>query len=133
MFSHSSLERLFIFFIINFSNTIMYRDQQNGIGKGLLVGFFIGGVVGAVTALLLAPKSGRELRDDLRSKADDAVRKFSDTAARAKDFAQNITDESNDVFQESNELFDETVGHAEKITDAFRAGYDAYREERERS
>lgn len=34
-------------------------------GKDLLVGAVVGTVLGAVTALLLAPKSGRELRSDL--------------------------------------------------------------------
>ena len=33
--------------------------------KGLLWGVLIGSVAGSVTALLLAPKSGKELRDDI--------------------------------------------------------------------
>ena len=34
--------------------------------KGLLFGFLAGGVIGAVLALLYAPKSGKELRKDIR-------------------------------------------------------------------
>ena len=34
-------------------------------GKDLAIGAVVGGVVGAVAALLLAPKSGRELRGDI--------------------------------------------------------------------
>ncbi|WP_193394523.1 YtxH domain-containing protein, partial [Paenibacillus sp. A3] len=37
----------------------MAAEKRN---KDLLVGAVIGGVLGAVTALLFAPKSGRELR-----------------------------------------------------------------------
>lgn len=34
-------------------------------GKDFLLGAVVGGVVGAATALLLAPKSGKELRTDI--------------------------------------------------------------------
>ena len=34
--------------------------------KGLMMGFLAGGIVGAVVALLYAPKAGRELRNDIR-------------------------------------------------------------------
>lgn len=34
-------------------------------GKDFLIGAVVGGVLGAVTALLLAPKTGRELRSDI--------------------------------------------------------------------
>jgi gas vesicle protein len=34
-------------------------------GSGFLTGFFIGAALGAMTALLLAPKSGKELREEM--------------------------------------------------------------------
>jgi len=43
--------------------------------KGFVVGAFIGGAVGAITALLLAPKSGEELRKDIAVKSTDAYDK----------------------------------------------------------
>ena len=36
----------------------MAHDEK-GLTKGLMLGFFAGSVIGAVTALLLAPKSGK--------------------------------------------------------------------------
>ena len=42
------------------------RSQKNRFWRGLI----IGGVVGGVIALLLAPKSGQEIRRDIRKKAD---------------------------------------------------------------
>ena len=39
--------------------------------KGLLIGFLTGGIVGAAIALLYAPKSGKELRKDIKDKADE--------------------------------------------------------------
>ncbi|MFB9327310.1 YtxH domain-containing protein [Paenibacillus aurantiacus] len=38
---------------------------KNKANKGFLYGLLAGGVVGSVTALLFAPKSGRELRKDI--------------------------------------------------------------------
>lgn len=43
--------------------------------KGFVFGALIGGAVGAVTALLLAPKSGEELRKELAEKSNDAYDK----------------------------------------------------------
>lgn len=46
-------------------------DNGNGSGssKDFVIGAFIGGIVGAATALILAPKSGKELRSDLNEQA----------------------------------------------------------------
>jgi gas vesicle protein len=45
----------------------MSKDGNNS--KEFLIGTLIGGLIGAVTALLLAPKSGKELRSDLNELA----------------------------------------------------------------
>ena len=54
--------------------------QNNGgdYTKGFVFGALIGGVVGAVTALLLAPKSGAELRKELAEKSTDMYDKAQD-------------------------------------------------------
>ncbi|OBZ12991.1 MULTISPECIES: YtxH domain-containing protein [Bacillales] len=46
--------------------------------KGFLLGALAGGVVGSVTALLLAPKAGKELRQDISVQAH----KVSDTTVK---------------------------------------------------
>ena len=35
---------------------------------GFLIGIFVGGLVGSVIALLLAPESGEELRNEIRAR-----------------------------------------------------------------
>lgn len=37
--------------------------------KGFLIGFLAGGTVGAMIALLTTPKSGKELRGDIKQKS----------------------------------------------------------------
>ena len=45
--------------------------EDNGVGKGLIVGFLTGSIVGALIGLLYAPKSGKELRVEIKDKSDD--------------------------------------------------------------
>ena len=45
--------------------------QGNNFSKGLLIGFFTGGALGAALALLYAPKSGKEFRRDIKEKSDE--------------------------------------------------------------
>ena len=45
-----------------------------------LTGFVIGGAIGAIAGILLAPKSGEETRQFLADSAEDIVRKADETA-----------------------------------------------------
>ena len=55
--------------------------------KGFLIGFLAGGTVGAIIALLTAPKSGKELRGDIKQKSgeyfDEADKYFTDEKNKA--------------------------------------------------
>ena len=42
-------------------------------GGGFLRGFLIGGVLGAIAGLLFAPKSGKELRSELKQKGSEVL------------------------------------------------------------
>jgi len=46
-------------------------SKEKNLSKGLLIGFLAGGAIGAIIALLYAPKSGKELRKDIKDKADE--------------------------------------------------------------
>jgi len=43
--------------------------SQNNSIKGFLIGFLAGGTIGAIVALLTTPKSGKELRGDIKQKS----------------------------------------------------------------
>jgi gas vesicle protein len=49
--------------------------EEKNSSKDFLVGAIIGGVVGAAAALLLAPKTGKELRNDLSGQMDSLMNK----------------------------------------------------------
>jgi len=58
--------------------------------KSLLWGALIGSVVGSVTALLLAPKSGRELRQDISEGARQVTDKGQELAVKAGEQSSQI-------------------------------------------
>lgn len=61
--------------------------SQNNSVKGFIIGFLAGGTIGAIVALLTAPKSGRELRGDIKQKSgeylDEADKYFIDKKNQA--------------------------------------------------
>jgi len=68
-------------------------DQGGGSGGPcdacrIMAAALLGGIVGAVVALLLAPKPGRELRDDLRRGATTLGEKASATSGALAEKAQ---------------------------------------------
>ena len=82
-------------------------DRDNDFGA-FLAGFVIGGLVGAATALILAPQSGQATRQqiidmssDLRSSADEHTREYrdkagtliSDTRERAQQLTEQVQDQ----------------------------------------
>lgn len=44
------------------------HQESNGHGKAVFAGVLLGGLTGALTALLFAPQSGKETRDQIQNK-----------------------------------------------------------------
>ena len=96
--------------------------------------FAIGATVGAVVALLLAPKSGRELREDLA----DATRKGVD---RARETGSQLSTKAGEYYGTAASRAGELATSAreaarsrgERFTSAVEAGREAYREEKRRT
>lgn len=58
--------------------------------KGLLWGVLIGSIAGSVTALLLAPKSGKEMRQDIVDGARQVGGKMQDMAGKVGEQGVNL-------------------------------------------
>lgn len=63
---------------------------MNDKSKGLLWGVLIGSVAGSVTALLLAPKSGKELRGDIAEGARGIGSKVQEAAEKVGEQGLNL-------------------------------------------
>lgn len=138
--------------------------EDNKSGKGLLLfGLFIGGIVGAATALLTAPKSGRELRNDIRLKKDEYLDDTSEYLEIAKTKATDLINEgkkrseklisdakekATSLIKDANSILNQAKVRAtnvtesskdtittetEKIKDAFKAGVEAYNQEKSKN
>ena len=93
-------------------------DDRNDTG-GYLGWFLLGGLIGAASALLLAPKTGREIRDQLLERGNEF-------AKRAQEMANDAQGRAGDWLDKSRELFEEQT---QRLMSAFEAGKDAMREE----
>ena len=93
--------------------------SQDNSRKGILIGFLAGSVVGAIIALLYAPKSGRELRSDIRNKSDeyyeDIERYFSEARDKAKDLINEGKKKSEKIISDAKVKSEELLKDAERI------------------
>jgi len=130
-------------------------SQKDGMVKGLVIGLLAGSAIGAVIALLYAPKSGRELRADIRQRAEDMVGDAEEFMQAAKSKASEIVSDAknrseqliSDAQKKASTLLDDAdkilTGARQKgstvaeegarVKNAVKAGVDAYKEERNRS
>jgi gas vesicle protein len=86
---------------------------------GYLGWFFLGGVIGAAAALLLAPKAGRETRELIAERGTEVARKAQELANEAQGRAGEWLDKSRELFEEQTQ----------RLMTAFEAGKDAMRDE----
>ena len=95
----------------------MASDRHDA--AGYLGWFFLGGVIGAAAALLLAPKAGRETREIIAERGGEVARKAQELANEAQGRAGEWLDKSRELFEEQTQ----------RLMGAFEAGKDAMREE----
>jgi gas vesicle protein len=103
------------------------QDQSNNHinTKDFLIGTLVGGIVGALTALFLAPKSGKELREDLNDQAyllrekteslrETAIEKSSEITSTVKDKTSAL---SKKVSEQSQGLVNKVKGIKADVED----------------
>jgi len=100
-------------------------QENDGMAKGLILGFITGSIVGAAVALLYAPKAGKELRADLKEKAGDFVDDAQEYIARARSKAVDIVNEGKQkaasLVDEARRKADSIMGDADRIINDARS------------
>jgi gas vesicle protein len=81
-------------------------DNNSDLGA-FLAGFVIGGLVGAATALILAPQSGEETRGRLVDRTRDVRRSGEE---RLQDYRDRADSYTQDYRQRAGQIIDETRG-----------------------
>ena len=87
-------------------------SKDDGMAKGLIVGFLAGSIVGAVLALLYAPMAGKELRADIKQKGGALADDAEEYLTRARKKAVDIVNEGK---QRSDTLIDDARKRAETL------------------
>jgi gas vesicle protein len=88
--------------------------------NGALVAAIIGGAAGAITALLLAPKSGRELRSDVYSTALDLQEKGERLLRRTLKRSEEAVEETADLLDKAQALYGEAMESSARLMEQIR-------------
>lgn len=105
----------------------------------------VGAGVGAIVALLFAPKSGHELRGDIADATRKGIDRTREAATqigeRAGDYYEGARDRATEIYSASREKAGEVASAAREVAQrrggslsaAIEAGKEAYREEKRRT
>ena len=96
-------------------------DNQGPSSAAVLLGFLSGAALGAVTSILLAPRTGQESREMLRGYARRAEDGLRDLVGEAGERLEGAVEEGRDFIESKKTV----------LRDAFDAGREAMRRERE--
>jgi gas vesicle protein len=115
------------------------RERETGTDLSTrLTYFLIGGTIGAIVALLFAPKAGHELRGDIADATRKGVDRTRETAAqlgtKAGEYYEVTKDRASDLYASTAQKASEVAARkGEQISAAIQAGKQAYAEEKRRS
>ncbi len=111
----------------------MRQEEGNYSAGSILLSFFIGGLVGAGVALLMAPKAGEETREKIKGLAEDLRHKAEGVIEEAKTKAEGVIGDvrarATSAVEKGKELLEEKKSI---ISTAIEAGKEAYTKEKEK-
>jgi gas vesicle protein len=97
--------------------------EMNSMSKdnnGVIVAAIVGGAAGAIAALLLAPKSGRELRSDVFNTAQDLQGKGERLLKRALKRSEEAVEETADLLDKAQALYGEAMESSAKLMEQIK-------------
>jgi gas vesicle protein len=97
-----------------------YESSEGGSVGTAITFLLIGLGAGALAGLLLAPKTGKQLRRDLKRGYDDARDNFGDWADDAKDRVREVSDRVRDVASRGAEIADDLRDRVEPLRRAIK-------------
>ncbi len=110
-------------------------------GSSVILSFLLGGLTGAVLALLYAPRSGRETREIVGDRIREGAEKSRDLAdealKRGRDLKEQAVAKGREFLEDAGGYVDkqrQALGdQKERLSAAVEAGRQAYREEKSKA
>jgi len=100
--------------------------------KTFLLGALIGGTIGAVTALLFAPKSGRELRRDIVDTTTEMYDKTTDLLNESKQKFENLKDaakrQADSLLHKASEFYEDVNGQIATSTESIQQRFESLKD-----
>lgn len=121
------------------------REREDSSAGTKLTYLLIGGGIGAILALLFAPKSGQELREDIADATRKGIEKGKETAAHlqeaAEDYYEVTRERASEIYHNAQEKAGElgekartaAAQSANPFSAAIEAGKEAYKEEKRKN
>jgi gas vesicle protein len=114
-------------------------DRESG--SSVILSFLLGGLTGAVLALLYAPRTGRETREIIGDRIRDGAekgRELTDEAIkRGRDLKEQAVAKGREILEDAGDYVERqrhTLGdQKERLSAAVEAGRQAYREEKSKA
>ena len=100
----------------------MSNEESGRCTGSIILAFFLGGLLGAGVALLLAPQPGEETRKKIKELAEEAKEKAAGYAEQVKGKVTSTVGKGKEIIEEKKTL----------ITTAIEAGKEAYGKEKEK-
>ena len=93
-------------------------ENERDLGH-FLKGFVIGGFLGALAGILFAPKSGKELRSDIKEKGGDVLKDargiYADAGTKAKEIIEEAKHQAGELKKEADRHLSEARQKAKEI------------------
>ena len=87
-----------------------YEGASCGPSQAIMMAFVAGAAVGAIAALLLAPQSGQESRDQLKGYAKRTGEGLRDATEKAGESLQTAMEKGRDIVREQTSVVKEAMG-----------------------
>jgi gas vesicle protein len=110
----------------NYDYEYSQPQEMNGATKHILTGIVVGGLIGATAMMLLAPRSGEEMRAEIKDKAMDlrdrtagtVKDKVSQVASRAEHLKGGLRGKSHDLKQRGQDVLIEQLDRVSEAVEA---------------
>lgn len=98
-------------------------ESSEGAKLGTAITFLLIGLgIGAMAALAFAPKTGKQLRKDLKRSYGDAKDTLQDWSEEARDRVRDVKERARDIAERSADLAEELRGRVEPLRRAINRG-----------